>query len=257
MIIHKILRSISMQIKILLRNHLTVGLLIIIPLVFLGVVYLTSSTREIAFKLGSLSDDRSIAVPELSLNIIFMAVALAGFLVSFYALVLVQKNRETYRRLLVCGFGLPALLISFFITQALLTAGIAGYLTGIISLFLDPKHWVGVFWGLFLIGIVYASYASLVGSIVKGQLEGIFLIVLLANIDAGWLQNPIFYAGAENQIIIRYLPAFYPSQATLIKAFTDFESLKPIVYSLAYAFGLMVLSILAYFFKFTPQRTRD
>lgn len=257
MMAHKIFRSVSMQIKILLRNRLTVGLLLIIPLVFLGVVYLTSSTREIAFKLGSLSDDTIIAVPELDLNIIFMAVALSGFLVSFYALTLIQKNRETYRRLLVCGFGLNALLISFFITQALLTAGIAAYLTAIIVLFLNPLHWVGVFWGLFLIGMVYASYASLIGSIVNGQLEGIFLIVLLANIDAGWLQNPIFYAGAENQIIIRYLPAFYPSQATLIKAFTDFASLKPVICSLAYAIGLMLISILAYFFKFTPQKTRD
>ncbi len=257
MSIHKSLQSVLMQIMILLRNRLTLGLILIIPIVFLGVVYLTSGTNEIAFKLGSLANDNVIKVKELDLNIIFMTVALSGFLVSFYALVLVQRNRETYRRLLICGFGLPSLLISFFITQALLTAAIAAYLTGIITLFLSPLHWMGVFWGLFLIGMVYAAYASLVGSLVRGHLEGIFMIVLLANIDAGWLQNPLFYAGAQNQIIIRYLPAFYPSQVTLIKAFSDHESYVAALYAIAYAFLLMLLSVLAYFFKFTPRKTRD
>lgn len=250
--IQKIFLSSWMQIKILVRNPLTVSLLLLIPAIFLGAVYLTSGSREVAFNLGSI--DKIIKARELELNMIFMAAALVGFLASFYALVLVQKNREVYRRLLLAGFGLPSLLLSFFITQALVVFVLAAYLAAILTCFFAPLHWFGVIGGLFLMGLVYASYATLIASLVTGYLEGILLIVLLANIDAGWLQNPLFYAGAENQALIRYLPGFYPSQVTLIKAFTDYESSIPAVGSLVYAAIFMIWSLLIYFLQLSPRR---
>jgi hypothetical protein len=255
MMLPKSLLSVSMQIKILLRNRLTLSLLIAIPAVFLGAVYLTSGLSDVDFKLAYIN--KIIKVKELDLNLIFMAAALVGFLASFYALVLVQKNRQTYRRLLLCGFALPNLLVSYFITQAIVNAILAAYLTGVLSFFFGLNNFFGVFSGLFLMGVVYASYATLVASLVSGYLEGILLIVLLANIDAGWLQNPLFYAGAENQAIIRYLPGFYPSQATLIKAFTNFENYTPVTRSVAYAGIFMIASLIAYFLQFTPKRTRN
>lgn len=40
---------------------------------------------------------------------------------------------------------------------------------------------------------MYSCYGLMVGAISLHELEGIFLIVLLANIDVGWLQNPSYY----------------------------------------------------------------
>ena len=89
----------------------------------------------------------------------------------------------------------------------------------------------------------------LVGALLKGELEGILLITLLANIDVGWLQNPIFYAGALNKIIIRVLPAFYPSQVSIISSFTGHPVLKPLMLSLVYGMILLFISLLIYWLR--------
>lgn len=88
--------------------------------------------------------------------------------------------------------------------------------------------------GLFLICFVYGGYGFLAGSIIKGELEGVLLILLLVNIDVGWLQNPVFYAEAHNQMLIKYLPAYFPSQTSIIAAYTDYSITMPAITSLAY-----------------------
>jgi ABC-type transporter Mla maintaining outer membrane lipid asymmetry ATPase subunit MlaF len=47
-------------------------------------------------------------------------------------------------------------------------------------------------------------------------------------------ENPVFYADAQNKIIIHYLPAFCPSQVSMIAAVTDYFILKPLAGSLLY-----------------------
>lgn len=98
-----------------------------------------------------------------------------------------------------------------------------------------------------LTGLVYGCYGLLIGSVIKGELEGVLLIALMANIDAGWLQNPLFFAGATNKIIIKYLPAYFPSQTTIIGAFTDYSALLPALYSIIYGLVLMLLAMLLFF----------
>ena len=88
-----------------------------------------------------------------------------------------------------------------------------------------------------------------VGSLIKGELEGILLIVLLVNIDAGWLQNPLFYAEAENQTIIRYLPAYFPSQTAIIAAFTDYDIFHASINSIIYGSIFLAISLLIFFNK--------
>ncbi len=75
------------------------------------------------------------------------------------------------------------------------------------------------------------------------------LIVLLANIDAGWLQNPLFYAEAENQIIIRFLPAFFPAQTSIIAAFSDYSVTWNILYSFLYGLIFFMLANGIYYLK--------
>jgi hypothetical protein len=97
-----------------------------------------------------------------------------------------------------------------------------------------------------LIGFVYGCYGLTVGSLISGELEGILLIVLLVNIDVGWLQNPVFYAEAQNQIIIQYLPAYFPSQTAIISAFTDYSVLNGALNSFIYGILFLLLSMLIF-----------
>jgi hypothetical protein len=86
----------------------------------------------------------------------------------------------------------------------------------------------------------------LVGALFRRELEGILMIVLLANLDAGWLQNPIYYADAQNKILVRALPAFYPSQTTLIAAFTQDPVVGPMIGSLLYGSAFLAAALVVY-----------
>ncbi|MDH5752003.1 MAG: hypothetical protein OEZ59_06255 [Deltaproteobacteria bacterium] len=252
MLTSPILIGIQMQIRSLVRNRLSLLLLLLIPVVFFGVIDLTSADRDLRFKIASISGETYITVAERSHNIAFMAVALCGFLVSFYALSLVQKNRASYQRLLLCGYRSLDLVLSLVATQAIVTILIALYVTLLTRVFFPPEYFWGTFWGLSLTGFVYGAYGSFVGSLIEGHLEGILMIVLLANIDAGWLQNPVFYAGAENQVIVRYLPAFYPSQVTMIQAFSAHSAVQQSLFSLGYGMIFIGLALLLFRLKLRP-----
>jgi len=113
-------------------------------------------------------------------------------------------------------------------------------------LFFEPRHVVLVMCGFAFGGFVYGCYGLLVGAVFRRELEGILFIALLTNIDAGWLQNPIYYADAQNQALIRHLPAYFPSQVSMVCALTDYSILFHVLGGVTYGVVLLVLALLIY-----------
>ncbi|MBL6964620.1 MAG: hypothetical protein ISR55_12415 [Bacteroidetes bacterium] len=246
---YRIYTGLSMILRMLFRRRIALILLAVIPAIFLSVVEFTSSEHILPFRLASLEDEVFVGIIERGISLIFLAVASAGFLVSYLALTLIQKNSEVNRRLVICGYHPIELLISILLSLILMISLIGIYVGLLTNLFFPIKHLPAFIIGLVLIGFVYGCYGLAVGSIIKGELEGILLIVLLANIDAGWLQNPLFYAEAQNQVIIQYLPAYFPSQASIISAFTDYSVCQASLYSLLYGSIFLLLSTVIFFYK--------
>ena len=224
-------------------------LLLVIPSLFFWVVDFTTSTRITPFKLATVSEKTYIEVPARDESLIFIGVAAVGFLASFLGLNLVQKNAEVHRRMVLTGYRSWEIFIALF-TVLLFTVGLlAIYVGTALQLFFTPHSLAGTLLGIFSAGMVYGSYGILSGVLIRGELEGMLLIVLLANIDAGWLQNPLFYDGAQHQEFIRYLPAWFPSQATLTAAFTSHSFVKSLGLSALYGLGLLLVGLLLYIFK--------
>lgn len=237
------------MLKILLRRRIVLLIFLVIPIVFLGVVELTTSNRELPFLIGSLSDEIYINVAEKQISHVFFSVAVSGFLCAFLAHYLFQKNYLANKRLVVCGYHPTEILISNLLAFLISGVFISLYVGLLVSVFFKIEHFSSFVLGLFLSCMVYGFYGMLVGCSVKGELEGILLIVLLINIDAGWLQNPLFYAQSEQQDIIRYLPAFYPSQCSIKAAFTNYSIGNSILYSLLYSGAFLLLSIQIFYHK--------
>jgi hypothetical protein len=239
--------SFMMTLRMLLRRRIVLLLMLVIPAIFLGIVSLTTSERPLPFRLSSLDEEPVVAIPEEGIHFVFFAVASVGFLLSFLALNLIQKNRHVTRRLILCGYSPTELLTSKLAALLVFIVVVSTYV-GLLTNFLYEIDHLGWFiFSLVSICFVYGCYGLLVGSLIRGELEGILLIVLLVNIDVGWLQNPLFYEGAQNQEVIRYLPAYFPSQAALIAAFTDYSISQAI--RAAYLYGAMFLlfSLLIYY----------
>lgn len=238
-----------MVLKMLFRRRVVLLLLVLMPVVFLSVVELTASSKMIFFRLASLDEKIFIQESQKQISLIFFSVTSTGFLVSFLALNLIQINSNVNRRLVICGYHPFELLISNLLCLLLVILLIAIYIGLLINAFFSVKHLSLYIFGLTLIGFVYGCYGLAIGSLIKGKLEGVFLIVLLANIDSGWLQNPMYYADAQNNIIIRYLPAYFPSQSTIIAAFTDYSAVNARVFSIIYGSVFLILSLLIFYNK--------
>lgn len=241
--------SCHMATKELIRSRIALILLFVIPTLFFALVVLTTSDRPVAFKLASLAGEPLIQVSEQNQALIFMGLAAVGLLTSFLALNLVQQGSDAHRRLVLAGFSPPELILSKLLTLGVVVLVIGVYVAVILYPFFSPDHFLWVILGFVLGGFVYGCYGLLVGTVVRRELEGILLIVLLANIDVGWLQNPLFYAEAQNKAIILGLPAFYPSQASMIAAFTDHSVIVPLLGSLLYGSILLSLAMAIYWWK--------
>jgi hypothetical protein len=236
-----------MILRALVRRKIVFILMLVIPAVFLGVVEFTTSDRILPFRLASLDEEVFIEISEKRISFIFFAVASAGFLVAFLALNLIQKGRGVNKRLVICGYHPLELLIAILGALSLMIVGIALYIGLLTHLFYPVEHLPAFIFSLMLIGLVYGCYGLAAGSLIRGELEGILLIVLLVNIDVGWLQNPLFYAEAQNQIIIRFLPAYYPAQSAIITSFTEYSPADANGYSIGYGAIFLILSMLIFF----------
>ena len=247
--LQRIFTGLLMILKMLFRRKIIIISLLVIPVVFLTIVELTAPTRIIPFRLASLDIHVFLKESLKNIALVFFSVTSSGFLVSLLALNLMQIENEVNRRLVLCGYHPFELMVSNLLALLLAIVIIALYIGTLVTLFIPINHFFWFIIGLILIGFVYGCYGLTIGCLIKGKLEGVFFIVLLANIDAGWLQNPMYYAEAHNNAIIRYLPAYFPSQSAIIAALTDYSGIMPGLYSFLYGSVFLIFSLIIFYNK--------
>ncbi|TRX71944.1 hypothetical protein [uncultured Carboxylicivirga sp.] len=237
--------SSGMVLRMILRKRIIPLLLIVIPSAFFYMVYLTTSERIMPFEVASIADKLILQVSERNSSFVFFAVATVGFLSSYIGLSLIQEMVDVNKRLIICGYHPIELMGSSFLVLLVVIIFVSTYISLSMLLFFTPVSFAGFFISMVMSGLTYGCYGLLIGSVFKGELEGILLIVLLANIDAGWLQNPLFYSGAQNKMIIQVLPAYYPSQMAIVSAFSSYSTTKILFGSIAYfcSFGALAATI--------------
>jgi hypothetical protein len=235
-----------MTVKEMRRSRIALILFFVIPTVFYTIVFLITSQGPIVFHLASVSRETFVTVSQRNEGLVFIGLAAVGVLTSFLALHLTQKHAEVNRRLVLCGYRTTELLASKFLALLTMIGLIGCYVGAITPLFFRPQRFLLVLLGFMMAGYVYGAYGLFIGAIFGRELEGILFIVLLANIDIGWLQNPIYYAEAQNKAIIRHLPAYFPSQLSMVSAFTEHSVLQPLLGSLAYGTVLLAAALFLY-----------
>jgi len=235
----RVLVAARLLMKDLLRRRIALLLLFVVPALFDAVVLATTASRHVDVTLGSLVedydktdtavdkmaaaflDDGTRTLDERKLSLVFLGAAAVSFLACFLAFNLVHKRRDVDRRLVLAGYRAHEVLVAKLVVLLSLVALLAVYESLILSPWVVPKHFGGLALGFFFGGLVYGCLGMLVGALVRGELEGVFVIVFLTNIDAGWLQNPIYFAHSQSKSLIQSLPGYGPIQLAVVNAFTD------------------------------------
>jgi len=229
-------------------------LLLVIPAVFFTVTTYTTTNMPFLFKLASIAEKTVVSVSQRELALIFISLTVTGLLSSFLSLALIQNQAAEHKRLILCGYRSGEIILSKFILLLIIIISVSVYISLIIHFFFSPANITGVTLGFLLIGFVYGSYGMLIGTVLTGELEGILFIVLLANLDISWLQNPIFYAAAPHKLFIRSLPSFYPSQVSLISAFSEHSIGPAVLESIVYGLIFLIIAFLIYALRMRLRR---
>ncbi len=244
-----------MTIKELLRNRVAMMLVFVVPGLFYSMIILTTPNRLISFQLATIHGEMLQEVNERHESLVFIGLAAMCLLTGFVALHLLQKHSDVNRRVILAGLRPSELILSkLFVLLGVITV-VSGYLVALLVALYEPRHLLSLIIGFMAGGYVYGCYGLLVGSIFKRELEGILGVVLLANTDPAWLQNPIYYMTAQNQAVIRLLPGFYPEQAVMTAAFTDHSMILSLLGSFFYGTCIMCVALVIYRLKMRIYRT--
>ncbi|HOV13759.1 MAG TPA: hypothetical protein PK771_05705 [Spirochaetota bacterium] len=203
------------------RNKQGLSFLFLLPIIFLSIAIYTANEFNIPIKLYNFTETIKIVLNHKQILVLYITAAVIGFLSSYYCMVMFQESLSYFK---YCAFiGLP--LLNYMIIRILFFIGIVVLITllvcSIIIFFVPINNIILVYLGFIFMGFIYGLYGGIVGVITNNFLSSFLMIIMLTNLDVGWLQNPVFYSFADNTLFIRFLPAFFPCQFIFTSAYTD------------------------------------
>lgn len=168
-------------------------------------------------------------------------------IVGFMIFTSTRKNTQFDRRLVLSGYS-QILLILAKLTALVAVAAVVSLYTSIVLLaFWQPSSLLVVWLGFFGSAFCYGALGLLIGVLVRGELEGFFLIIMISLIDTS-LQNPIGNP-VGNQGFLKWFPSYAPMQFSVAGAFGQGIPWDFLLISLAWPAGFVLLGLVVFVWK--------
>jgi hypothetical protein len=190
------------------RNRLA-GLLLV---VFVPVWYLLMAAlaghQALSFKL--FATGQVLTVDARSLTLITAGLNALTLITGFAVFAAIRRTLAFDRRLVFAGYRQATLIAAKISAIAVVAAGVAGYTAAVLLAFWRPglAGWLAILAAFAVIALTYGALGLLLGVLVKGDLEGFFLIIMGSLMDT-FLQNPLGNPIA-NKPILEWFPSFGP-----------------------------------------------
>ncbi len=236
----------KLSVRELLRNKLGMALLVLIPCIFITIALATAGKGRIPIKLYLQDGVENLLLSQHDIMLVFITASVNGFLTAYFALLLFHRDFGYYRYCVFAGLPPMAFIAGRFAFFLTIAAMLAGMTTLINAHYVPLSRPVEVFCGYLFLGIIYGSFGSIVGSFSRDFLVAMLCIFLLTDLDAAWLQNPVYYSASQDTEFLRWLPAHFPTQLVFASAFTDKTNLRALAGSAGYmlfAFSLLLLLV--------------
>jgi ABC-2 type transport system permease protein len=189
------------------RNRLA-GLLLVL---FVPVWYLLMAAlaghQPLSFRL--FATGQVLAVDARSLTLISAGLNALTLITGFAVFAAIRRTLAFDQRLVFAGYRQATLIAAK--TSAIAVA-VAGYTAAVLLAFWRPglAGWLAIVAAFAVIALTYGALGLLLGVLVKGDLEGFFLIIMGSLMDT-FLQNPLGNPIA-NKPILEWFPSFGPMQ---------------------------------------------
>ncbi|MEU2791710.1 hypothetical protein [Streptomyces sp. NPDC007100] len=222
-----------------LRNRTALLLAVAFIPAWVAVARLCASDQAVRFPMGSLGT--TAVAPASDISQIVNALAAVTLVTGFVTFMETYKAGEMDRRLLLAGYPRVPMLLAKAAGVALITTVLALYTVTVLWASVPVRQWGPLALGLLGAGLAYGGIGLLLGSLVRGELEGFFLVIMLSLVDTG-LQNPVFtvvdLSGLEA------LPLYGANQLALAASFTSRTPWSYGLFSLAWSTGTSALALL-------------
>lgn len=236
-----------------LRNRTALLLLVIFVPIWYALMAVVMPHELTAFRYRATGTFLSVDGQELS----FLTAGLNAIcLINGFLVFSTTKRGLTFdHRLTLCGYPQRTLVAAKLSALLMATLGITAYSSCVLLLFFRPVAIAVVFLGLAATALAYGALGFLLGVLVRGELEGFFVVIMVSLLDT-FLQNPVGNPAANKDFLI-YFPSFGATQLYVAGGFTHLVPWQYLGVALAWPLGFGLVGILIFSWRTRVPRCDD
>jgi ABC-2 type transport system permease protein len=199
------------------RNRLAALLLVAFVPAWYLLMLAIAGHQSLTFRL--VATGQILTVDAGHLTLISAGLNSVTMIVGFAVFAAIRRTLAFDKRLVFAGYRQATLIAAKTCAIAIIAAAVAAYTATVMLAFWRPGTWgwPAIWAGLTVMALTYAALGLLLGVLVKGDLEGFFLIVMGGLMDT-FLQNPLGNPLAGNRVL-KWFPSFGPMQFAVGGAF--------------------------------------
>jgi ABC-2 type transport system permease protein len=234
--------AIRLSLAAQVRNRLAWILLVAFVPVWYLVIGSMISHVGTAFRLQATG--AAIIVDGHDLTLITAGLSAITLITGFVVFAAVRRSLPFDRRLVLSGYRHAALIAAKTNAALVQAIGIGVYAAAVMLAFWRPSGVWAIAVAFILGAATYAAFGLLIGVLVRGDLEGFFLIIMISLLDT-FLENPVDNPLA-NHPVLQFFPSYGPTQFAAAGAFHHQALASMAALSLAWtaAFALLGLVVL-------------
>jgi ABC-2 type transport system permease protein len=230
------------------RTRLALGLLIVFLPVWHFLLGAAIARGPAAFKLTATGQFLSVDAHDVT---VLAAGANAIALICGFTIFAAMRTGAAFdRRLVLCGLPQPLMLAAKLTALVGVALAVSAYAALVLLAFwrpVPPERIVLVGLGYFLVALVYGALGLLLGVLVKSELAGFFVIIMVGLLDTFFqipVENP-----AGNQPFLRFFPAHGPEQLAVAGGFAGPLPFSMVLLSLCWVAGFGLVGLLTFWLR--------
>ena len=198
------------------RNRLAIVLVGVFIPVWITLIDLMMSANSLPFRYRG--TDVELLVNGRYLTFVSGGLNAVTLIVGFLMFSVTYRSGPFDRRLVAAGYPRPHLLAAKVTALTASSVVVAAYTSLVVFAYWRPEQlWLFAL-GMFTAAITYGGIGIVLGVLLRGELEGMFAIIMISLIDVG-LESPVVNAGSDNDLV-RFLPMYGSMQAGVGAGFT-------------------------------------
>lgn len=228
------------------RNYVLVGLLIVLPVLFITVAFAVTQDAQMPIELPVDGETQVVmrGLPEV--HGVAMAPITSTIIAGIVGLLLMQSARDVDGRLVLAGYRAREVILARFGTLAILVALVTAVTVVVLAFDVVPEQPVLFVTSMFLVTMLYGLIGMLLGVIVD-RVAGLWTILVLSMLDIGVFQSPLFPM-VEDEWWVQLLPGHHPMEVIFDAGLTaQPDTFIHLLWGVVYLAGVGLASILLYY----------